>query len=143
MIADSEPSHGREVVTDSELWRIDQVCDGFETAWKSARRPQIEGFLEGTAGASRWLLLRELVLLDVQYRRRRGESPDVAEYRHRFPELDGTWLETELTADLRDDTVAGDGDHGAGSSREEKGAVGIYVKAPGAVVLTIPSGEKC
>jgi len=60
--------------------------------------------------------------LDVQYRRRRGESPDVAEYRHRFPELDGTWLETELTADLRDDTVAGNGDHGAGSSREDPSA---------------------
>ena len=118
MIADSEPSHGQEGVTNSELWRIDQICDGFETAWKSARRPEIEGFLEGTAGASRRLLLRELVLLDVQYRRRRGESPQIAEYRDRFPELDETWLDAELTTDLRDETATGGGGHRTESSRE-------------------------
>src|SRR5262245_62234712 len=46
MIADSDPSPDQDVVTDSELWRIDQICDGFETVWKSQRRPRIEGFLE-------------------------------------------------------------------------------------------------
>jgi WD40 repeat protein/serine/threonine protein kinase len=111
MIADAEPSQGQDGVTDSELWRIDQICDGFESVWKSERRPQIEGFLEGTVGAGCRLLLRELVLLDVQYRRRQGESPQIAEYRIRFPELDETWLDAELAADLPDDAAAvGGGD---------------------------------
>ena len=82
MIADSERPPDQDGVTDSQLWRIDQICDGFETAWKSARRPQIEAFLERTAGArvasfssASWCCL------DVHYRRRQGESPQIAEYR--------------------------------------------------------------
>ncbi len=35
MIADSERPPGVEGLTDSQLWRIDQICDGFEVAWQS------------------------------------------------------------------------------------------------------------
>ena len=117
MIADSEPL-GQDRVTDSELCRIDQICDGFETVWKSERRPSIEGFLEGTAGLGCQLLLRELVLLDVQYRRRKGEFPRVAEYRNRFPDLDESWLNAELTAGLRDHAAAGGPGHSSESSTQ-------------------------
>ena len=50
--------HGRarppefDDLTDSQARRIDQVCDGFETVWKSGRRPRIETFLEGCHGAA-------------------------------------------------------------------------------------------
>ena len=113
MIADSGRPPGQEGVTDSQLWRIDQICDGFETAWKSARRPQIEAFLEVTTGPDRQLLLRELVLLDVHYRRRQGESPGVADYQQRFPELAETWLDAKLNPEPGDD-LATCGAGGAG-----------------------------
>ena len=122
MIPESGPSHDQRGVTDSELWRIDQICDGFETAWKSERRPRIEVFLEGTAGPGCQLLLRELVRLDVHYRNRQGESPQIAEYRDRFPELDETWLDTALTLDVRDDAAAGGEGHRAAASREDPNA---------------------
>src|SRR5436309_1392155 len=63
MTTDSGPPTDQDDLTDAELRRIDQICDGFENAWKSARRPQIEGFLDGATGASRRALLRELVHL--------------------------------------------------------------------------------
>jgi WD40 repeat protein/tRNA A-37 threonylcarbamoyl transferase component Bud32 len=107
MIADSEQPPGHEGLTDSQLWRVDQICDGFETAWKSARRPQIEAFLDASRGPDRELLLRELVLLDVHYRRRQGESPGITDYQHRFPEVAETWLDAELAPGPRDDTAAG------------------------------------
>ena len=108
MIADSERPPGPDGVTDSQLWRIDQICDGFETAWNSARRPRIEAFLDTTGGPGRQLLLRELVLLDVDYRRRQGESPRITDYQQRFPELTETWLDAELTpAPLHDIATGG------------------------------------
>jgi eukaryotic-like serine/threonine-protein kinase len=119
MIADSERPPGPEGVTDSQLWRIDQICDGFENAWNSARHPKIESFLETTGGPGRQLLLRELVLLDVHYRRRQGESPRITDYQHRFPEMTESWLDAEMTPDPPHDvatrSAAG---HSAEGSRE-------------------------
>ena len=97
MIADSERPPGPDGVTDSQLWRIDQICDGFENAWNSARRPRIEVFLDGTEGPGRQLLLRELMLLDVHYRRRQGESPRITDYQRRFPDVAESWLDAEMT----------------------------------------------
>ncbi len=61
MIAGSDRPPGLDDLTDSQLWRIDQICDGFETAWKSERRPRIEAFLDADGGPDRQLLLHELV----------------------------------------------------------------------------------
>jgi hypothetical protein len=119
MITDSERPPGPESVTDSQLWRIDQICDGFETAWKSARRPQIEAFVGATVGPGRQLLLRELVLLDVHYRRRQGETPGITDYRQQFPELAETWLEAEPTPGPRDDTTARRAEGGGGEEPGE------------------------
>ena len=38
------------------------------------------------------LLVRELILLEVFYRRRGGELPRIEEYSGRFPALDESWL---------------------------------------------------
>src|SRR5262245_37966647 len=71
---------------------MDEVCTQFEIAWKGAARPRIEDFLKGAAGPERPALLRELVLLDVYHRGRRGEDCRPAEYQGRFPELEPDWL---------------------------------------------------
>ena len=63
--------------------RLDPVCDRFEDAWLA--RPRIEDFLEDVAEADRPALLRELLWLDLDYRRRGGERPVAEEYRRRLP----------------------------------------------------------
>jgi WD40 repeat protein/tRNA A-37 threonylcarbamoyl transferase component Bud32 len=69
-----------------ERLRLDQVCLAFEAAWKSAAEPRVEQYLADVAEPERSALLRELLLLDVDYRHRRGEGPTPEEYRDRFPQ---------------------------------------------------------
>src|SRR5262245_25606110 len=69
---------------------MEDVCARFEAAWQAAgpngAPPRIEDDLVGAAGPERQALLWELLLLDVPYRRQRGESPAPADYAARFPE---------------------------------------------------------
>ena len=68
--------------------RVDRVCDQFEAAWKVESRPRIDDFLTGVP-PSQWLdLLRELLSLDLEYRRQRGESPTLEEYQAQYPALE-------------------------------------------------------
>src|SRR5262249_39719045 len=80
-------------LTDSQARRIDQVCDGFETVWRSGRRPRIETFLEGCHGAARATLLHELILLEADYLALAGEAPEPDDYRRRFADFQDAWLD--------------------------------------------------
>jgi WD40 repeat protein/serine/threonine protein kinase len=80
-------------LTDSQARRIDQVCDGFETVWKSGRRPRIEAFLDGCHGTVRAVLLHELVLLEADYRKQAGEALELDDYRRRFSDFQDAWLD--------------------------------------------------
>jgi serine/threonine protein kinase len=68
---------------------VDQVCNTFEEAWKGAgdagTRPRVENYVGGAPESARPALLRELLLLDIYYRRQDGEEPTPEEYRGRFP----------------------------------------------------------
>jgi serine/threonine-protein kinase len=66
--------------------RIDQVCLRFEAAWRAAPGDvRIEAFLDPTPEPERSALLRELVILELDLRRARGESPSEREYLERCP----------------------------------------------------------
>ncbi len=84
-------------MTDSQVRRIDQICDSFEVAWDSELQPRIEAFLDEELGPHRSFLLHELVLIDVEYRRQRAECPRTTDYQQRFPELDEQWLDARLS----------------------------------------------
>jgi eukaryotic-like serine/threonine-protein kinase len=84
----------------SRLQQINERCNRFEAAWKSGARPRIEEYL--TPSWTDFSLLRQLVLLDVDYRRKHGECPRSEDYFERFPDLDRPWL----TAALADDPSA-------------------------------------
>jgi WD40 repeat protein/tRNA A-37 threonylcarbamoyl transferase component Bud32 len=100
-----------EDLTDSQARRIDQVCDGFETVWKSGRRPRIEAFLEGCQGTARAVLLHELVLLEADYLRRAGEAPEPDDFRRRFSDFEDVWLDRQARDDPgRRDRPAGPDD---------------------------------
>ena len=64
---------------------LERACDQFETQWQSPARPSIEDYLNDAVGPPRARLLRELIALDLTYRRHTGERPRPEEYRDRFP----------------------------------------------------------
>jgi tetratricopeptide (TPR) repeat protein/predicted Ser/Thr protein kinase len=66
---------------------IDAACDAFERAWRGGGRPDPSAYLAGVpdGGPARAALLRELLALDLEFRRAAGEAADVREYRARFP----------------------------------------------------------
>jgi hypothetical protein len=70
----------------SQLSRLDEVCDRFEACWKAGEPPQIEDYLDADRQPYHPELLRELLLLDVEYRTRAGEDPSAAQYKARFPQ---------------------------------------------------------
>ena len=65
---------------------VDRLCDDFENAWRQGKRPRIEEFLADAPAEERTRVLRELLALELEYRRKRGESRDEDEYRRRFPD---------------------------------------------------------
>ncbi len=73
------------------LERIDDLCADFERRWQSDEPTTIESVLSGDVSpiepVERNVLLAELIVLDIDYRRRRGETPTKQEYLDRFPEV--------------------------------------------------------
>ncbi len=67
------------------LKQIDDACVHFEKAWKSGGMPALEDYLEGFDSGLRSPLLVELLLLDIEYRTRAGQSPNPTDYETRFP----------------------------------------------------------
>jgi hypothetical protein len=86
----------------SAAQRVDAVCDRFEAAWKTAGaagpRPRIEDYLGAAPEPEHSALVRELILLEVHYRRRAGEGLRPEDYHGRFPALDTAWLADALQA---------------------------------------------
>jgi hypothetical protein len=65
---------------------VDRACEAFEAVWQAGRQPRIEDYLGATPEPERSKLLRELLALELEYRRARDEKPTPEEYRLRFPE---------------------------------------------------------
>jgi serine/threonine protein kinase/TolA-binding protein len=85
----NEPDRPRKRTLPLEVARrLDPICDGFEDDWLAGRRPQLESFLDLVPQADRTALLGELLALELDYRRRRGEHAEVEDYRQRFPGCD-------------------------------------------------------
>jgi hypothetical protein len=82
----SEPSALLRALSEEAVWRLEEACCRFEEAWQAGRRPRLEDFVAGPEGEERLALLRELLRLEVYYRRRAGEGPSAADYQTRFPE---------------------------------------------------------
>ncbi len=81
------------------LERIDDLCAEFEEAWRHGKPTQIESMLPRVESAvERAVLLAELLLLEIDYRRQRGEAPTAQEYLERFPE-NSEAIRQALTAD--------------------------------------------
>src|SRR5262249_54513858 len=60
--------------------RVDEACDRFEAAWMRGERPRVEDFLTGLDDGECPAFLRELLKIDLAYRRGHGEQPRFREY---------------------------------------------------------------
>jgi serine/threonine protein kinase len=69
--------------------RLDRICLDFEDAWQAGQTPDLATYLNGVRGAERSFLLRELLLLEVDYLRRRGQQPTAEQYFELFPDDQG------------------------------------------------------
>ena len=68
------------------LEKIDDLCAEFEQNWISRKPQTIESVLESDLNDDeKELLLSELLVLEIDYRRKNGESPIAENYRERFP----------------------------------------------------------
>jgi serine/threonine protein kinase len=76
--------------------RVDRACDEFESAWLAGRRPTVEDYLGDVTEPERSALVRELLLLEVDYRHRAGEATQPEDYLTRFPTLDPVWINSTL-----------------------------------------------
>ncbi len=72
--------------------RIDCVCDAFESEILLGRVPRIEDFLREEPEEIRPRLFKELLLVELEHRRSRGEEPRLEEYHSRFPSFRSTLL---------------------------------------------------
>jgi len=81
---------------------IDQECDRFEAAWKAGQNPVIESFVAGWSGPDRSALLHELVSLEIDLCRGRGEQVARQDYAERFPQ-DQMDIDPESTGDTPPD----------------------------------------
>src|SRR5262245_5993659 len=68
-------------------YSLDKLCTRFEGAWRSGQPPALESCLEQAAPAHQPALMAELLALEIEYRRRLGESPTQEAYLARFPHL--------------------------------------------------------
>jgi tetratricopeptide (TPR) repeat protein/predicted Ser/Thr protein kinase len=71
----------------SQFVQLDAVCDRFEAAWRSGRRPDLASYLSEAPAGVKVPLFRNLLNLDIEYRRQRGEQPEAQSYHGLFPEL--------------------------------------------------------
>ena len=71
--------------------RIDVVCNRWEAARQNGENPDIHAYLIGFETSERARLLRELILMDLEYRRGEGEdlSPEEHEARYFAGRFDG------------------------------------------------------
>ena len=70
----------------TQFGQIMGACDRFEAEWRAGRRPRGEQYLAEASEPCRAALLRELLALELELCRGRGERPESGEYRDRFPE---------------------------------------------------------
>jgi serine/threonine protein kinase/Tfp pilus assembly protein PilF len=89
---------------------VSDACERFAAAWRSAgpsgTPPRIEEHLGDTPEPVRLALLRHLILLDIGYRRQRGQSPTAEDYQSRFQHVSSVFLDDVFAAPVAQQAAA-------------------------------------
>lgn len=75
-------------LTWEQLKHLDEIADRFEASIKANECPRIEDYLEAADSAIQPELLYELVAVEIEHRRRRGDLIDLEDYARRFRNCD-------------------------------------------------------
>ncbi len=79
----------QQELSPEEIQRVDEICNSFVDAFIEGRQPNLEDHLGDTAEPMLSALLRELLILELEYRRASEETPEIDEYQTRFPDHAG------------------------------------------------------
>jgi predicted Ser/Thr protein kinase len=79
------PQQTRDDLSPTGWLRLDEICKRFEQAWKADAAPRIQDHLD-IAPTERPALFRELLAIELELRRKRGDVVGPEEYRRLFPE---------------------------------------------------------
>ena len=75
------------VLSAEDALEVDRLCDEFESAWKSGRRPSLKDWLSRVSQSrNQEYLLREMLFVDRWYRSQSGETPIPSDYPAKFRE---------------------------------------------------------
>ncbi|HHK42058.1 MAG TPA: serine/threonine protein kinase, partial [Planctomycetaceae bacterium] len=111
--------------------RYEARCREFEGRWQRGESPHAEDWLSGVDEECREALLEDLLVIEIEYRRRRGERVDQACFQVRFPGRD-SWIASLLAASRTCETVLVPGER-VGRYRVEnlvaRGAFGSVYRA--------------
>lgn len=69
------------------LKQLDQICDQFEAVWQEGGWPKLEDYLGAVEASARCVLVRDLLLLELDYRQRRDEPISVETLLRQHPSL--------------------------------------------------------
>ena len=78
---------GITALTEPDQRRIAVACQVFRASWQSVQRLPIDECAGFIPEPIRAVALRELVMLELELRWAAGETPTLAEYSERFPQL--------------------------------------------------------
>jgi hypothetical protein len=81
-----EESGWPQALSLAAAYRIELACERFEAEWRSGVRPELAAFLAEFEESPRTMLVRELVAIDLHWRRRAGEQPVIQDYRESLPD---------------------------------------------------------
>jgi serine/threonine-protein kinase len=94
--------------------QVDEACDRFEADWRAGLALEIEPYLDRAGTSERMALFRELLALELELRRSRGERPTPEEYHARFPGdaalIEATFAATLLAETKTDDRIRDGGE---------------------------------
>ncbi len=115
-----------EHLSEDAVRRLEDACCRFEQGWQTRQRPDLMHFLNGASGTERLVLLRELLRLEVFYRRQSGEAPSLKDYQTRFPD-NAVVLEQVLGGDIKEPSPS----PGTHETTDDAQRTGAYPHAPG------------
>src|SRR5262245_56813339 len=97
----SDPTRAESPLERARAIQCERICDRFEQAWRAVQagsdRPCLDDFLAEASEPERETLLKELIQVEIDYRRQLGERPARDDYRVRFAALSVEWLNELLS----------------------------------------------